>query len=328
MRNTLQIRKKLLEQLGGLPEPRIQNEEWLYLLGEETRNSISIEGYFVSEKELEDVLIRGRTETRDERVAFNYFRTALFLYGLAYENYRTAELTFNEALIRQTNKRVTDRHGDYRKGGIVITGAKLKPPPGFYVRDWVKLYIDWTMENLEKLDIEKLVAKQHVLFESIHPFEDGNGRTGRILINYLLISKGFTPVIIKGDNNSRKEYIKALEEAEGPLREILQSKPQKKKLDKTMNEMNSERLEALIKEALIRSMDRVLIARFEKELGLKMIPSYEVARKLGYSPDSIRELIRRGYFIAVKRGKSWYAHPSLDVRKIGSLEDIRYKINP
>ena len=108
MRNTLQIRKKLLEQLGGLPEPRVQNEEWLYLLGEETRNSISIEGYFVSEKELEDVLLKGRTETRDERVAFNYFRTALFLYGLAYENYKTGEFTFNEALIRQTSKGVTD----------------------------------------------------------------------------------------------------------------------------------------------------------------------------------------------------------------------------
>ncbi len=153
MRNTLQIRRKLLKQLGGLPEPRVQNEEWLYLLREETRNSISIEGYFVSEKELEDVLIRGRTETRDEKVAFNYFRTALFLYGLAYENYKTGEFTFNESLIRQTNKGVTDGHGDYRKGDILITGAKLKPPPGLYVRDWIKLYIDWTLKDLEKLDI-------------------------------------------------------------------------------------------------------------------------------------------------------------------------------
>ena len=316
MRNTLQIRRKLLKQLGGLPEPRVQNEEWLYLLGEETRNSISIEGYFVSEKELEDILIRGRAETRDEKVAFNYFRTALFLYGLAYENYKTGEFTFNESLIRQTNKGVTDGNGDYRKGDIVITGAKLKPPSGLYVRDWIKLYIDWTLKNFEKLDIEKLVARQHVLFESIHPFEDGNGRTGRILTNYLLISKGFTPVIIKGDDKSRKEYIKALEEAEEPLREILQSKSEVKKLERAMNEMNSKRMENLIKESLIRSMDRVLIAKLEKELGLKMMPSYEVAKVLGYSPDSIRELIRRGYFIAIKRGKSWHTHPSLDVRRI------------
>ncbi len=134
-------------------------------------------------------------------------------------------------------------------------------------------------------------------------------------------------MIIKGDDKSREEYIKALEEAEEPLREILQSKPQKKKMDKTMNEMNSKRLEALIKESLIRSMDRVLIAKLEKDLGLKMMPSYEVAKELGYSPDSIRELIRRGYFIAVKRGKSWHTYPSLDVRSINSLEDIRYKIN-
>jgi Fic family protein len=327
MRNTLQVRKKLLEELGGLPQPRVQNKEWLYILGEETRNSISIEGYFISEKELEDVLIKRKTETRDEKVAFNYFRTALFLYGLAYENYKTGELTFNEALIRQTNKGITDGEGDYRKGDIVITGAKLIPPSGFYIRDWVRLYINWTVENLDKLDIVQLVSKQHVLFESIHPFDDGNGRTGRVLLNYLLISKGFTPVIIKGDDVGRKEYIKALEEAEEPLREILRSKPQRRKLEEAMDKMNSRRLEALIKDALIRSMDRVLITMLEKKLGLKTKPSYEVARGLGYSPDSIRELIRRGYFIAVKRGRGWSTHPSLDVRKITSLEDVKKEGN-
>jgi len=323
MRNTLRIRRRLLEELGGLPEPRVQNKEWLYLLGEETRNSISIEGYFVSEKELEDVLIKRKTETRDEKVAFDYFRTALFLYGLAYENYRTGELTFNEALIRQINKGVTDGLGEYRKGDIVITGAKLKPPSGLHVRDWVKLYIDWTLENLGKLDVEKLIAKQHVLFESIHPFDDGNGRTGRILINYLLISRGFTPVIIKGDDISRKVYIKALEEAEEPLRKIFNSKPRKGKLEEAMKEMNSRRLETLIEETLIRSMDRVLIAKLEQKLGIKVMPSYEAAKELGYSPDSMRELIRRGYFIALKRGRSWHTHPALDVRRVYSLKDIR-----
>ena len=83
MRNTQELidhRRKLLESLGGLPEP----EEWLYLLGEETRNSILIEGYFVSEKEFEKALKAGKPETRNMEVALNYFKTALFVYGLAY----------------------------------------------------------------------------------------------------------------------------------------------------------------------------------------------------------------------------------------------------
>ncbi len=315
MRNTLLRRKELLERLGGLPEPKVENKEWLYFLGEETRNSISIEGYFVSEKELEEVLLKRRAETRDEKVAFSYFRTALFVYGLAYESYKTGEFYLSEALVRQINKGVTDGLGEYRRGDIRITGAKLTPPPSFYVNDWMKFFIKWFLSNIEKLDIVEFVSKQHILFESIHPFEDGNGRTGRILINYILISKGFPPVIIKGDSESRKKYIRALEEGEEPLRKLLTDRPDQQNLEKAMGDMNSRKLEELIENALIRSMDRILIPLIEEKLRITLRPSSEVAKELGYSPDSMRELIRRGHFVAVKRGKSWFTHPSLDMRR-------------
>ncbi len=325
MRNTLLRRKELLERLGGLSEPKVENKEWLYLLGEETRNSISIEGYFVSEKELEEVLLKGRAETRDEKVAFNYFRTALFVYGLAYENYKTGEFYLSEALIRQINKGVTEGIGEYRKGDIVIAGAKLKPPRGHHVKDWMKLYINWTLKDIEKCDIVEIVSKQHILFESIHPFEDGNGRTGRILINYILISKGFPPVIIKGDREDRKKYIGALEAGEEPLRKLLTTIPDRLSLEKAMSDMNSKKLEELVENDLIRNMDRILIPLIEKKLNITLKSSSEVARELGYSPDSIRELIRRGHFIAIKKGKSWFTHPSLDLRKIHILlNEIKY----
>ena len=60
MRNSLiDKRHEILVGLGGLPEPEVTNEEWLYLLKEETRNSILIEGVFISEDELEEVLSKG-----------------------------------------------------------------------------------------------------------------------------------------------------------------------------------------------------------------------------------------------------------------------------
>ncbi len=319
MRNTLLRRRELLEELGGLPEPKVENKEWFYLLGEETRNSIAIEGYFLSEKELEGVLLRSGAETRDEKVAFNYFRTALFVYGLAYESYKTGEFHLSEALVRQINKGVTEGLGEYRKGDIRIAGAKLIPPPGFCIRDWMKFYINWTLKNTENPDIVELVSKQHTLFESIHPFEDGNGRTGRILINYILISKGFPPVIIKGDSESRKKYIRALEEGDEALRKLFTTKPSKQKLEEAMANMSSDKLEELVESALIRSMDRLLVPLIEEKSGITLKPSSEVARELRYSPDSVRELIRRGHFVAVKRGKSWFTHPSLDLRKVGKI---------
>ena len=54
----MQKRKKLLDSLGGLPEGAVgvKNSEWLYMLEEETRHSLAIEGYFASEKELRAII--------------------------------------------------------------------------------------------------------------------------------------------------------------------------------------------------------------------------------------------------------------------------------
>lgn len=52
----------------------------------------------------------------------------------------------------------------------------------------------------------------------------------------------------------------------------------------------------------------------EKQKGIRLKPAKEVAEVLKYSPDSIRTLINRGKFIAIKKGKDWFAHESLGLR--------------
>ena len=80
----LEERRALLEAFGGIDLDLIQvaNEEWLYMLQEDTRHSLAIEGHFASEQELRQVL----RDRRGSAEVFNYFRTAQFVYELAFQD--------------------------------------------------------------------------------------------------------------------------------------------------------------------------------------------------------------------------------------------------
>jgi Fic family protein len=310
MRNNIAERVQLLKKLGGLPEPDVINQEWLYILKEETRNSILIEGVFVSEEELEEVLASGRPLKRNQEEALNYYKTARFLYGLAYENYRSRKLFFAIPLVRQTNKIVAGK-GVFRKGDLRITGAKVVPPPGLFVADWMAFFEEYVNQGFSSEDFLGFLAKQHILFETIHPFDDGNGRTGRIFLNYILISSGYPPIILKGDDESKKTYYKALEQGDYVLRNLTAAQFLRQDVEKGLKDMKTSSMEILIAEILKTSLDRILTRLLEEKEGMILKPAKEVAKALNYSPDSIRTLISRGKFIAVKRGKEWLTHDKL-----------------
>lgn len=64
--------------------------------------------------------------------------------------------------------------------------------------------------NLIKKELKLIdVAKMHIQYENIHPFPDGNGRTGRLLINYLLLLKNQAPIVILV--SKRKLYLECME---------------------------------------------------------------------------------------------------------------------
>jgi len=303
-------RREILEELGGLPEPKVVNKEWLYLLKEETRNSIMIEGYFVSEEELEEVL-EGKVVTRDERHALNYFKTAKFIYELAFENYRAGEFFLKLPLIRQINKSL-GYGGELRKGRVIIAGAKCQPPE-YFLEDWLKVFAT----AVEKLDLNDLnfnkVAVLHAFFEEIHPFDDGNGRTGRILLNYILISGGYPPVIFKGEPEAKREYYESLEEVDSQLEglfEIFQNrKPTFERIETFLEGAKSVKLRRLILQSLRESLDRMIINRVREREELK--PVGEIVRKFGYSPSGVRKLIERGKIIAIKENNRWVSTESL-----------------
>ena len=308
--NLILERKKLLEKLGGIPEPVIENKEWLYLLEEETRNSILIEGYFVDEEELEQVLAGNKPVSKSQEEAIRYFKTAKFIYSLAYENYKSNEFLFGIALIRQINKEL-GFNGEFRKEKIKIAGAKFIPPEN-YIEEWVKVYIDYV--NSLNNDFFNQISVSHGFFEEIHPFKDGNGRTGRILLNYILISNGYPLVIIKGTDKSKQIYYKGLEEIDNQLSGLFTKykniPPDKYKVLEKLKEIKSNTLKKLILEALRESLDRLIVSKYE-EKGAKLEPVSKLLKDLGYSPESTRQLIKRGKIIAVKIRKTWHSTEDL-----------------
>lgn len=74
--------------------------------------------------------------------------------------------------------------------------------------------INWLRNEEERKEIHpvEIAALLHYKFVRIHPFDDGNGRISRLLMNYILIKNGFPPVIIKADD--KKKYLSALRDAD------------------------------------------------------------------------------------------------------------------
>ena len=104
------------------------------------------------------------------------------------------------------NKNITDLN-DFRKVPVYIRGAEHIPPEASYVPIEMSNLI-YKEKKLREEDIFDYIASFHIRFERIHPFEDGNGRTGRLLITKELLSRGYAPIVIPLD--FRAEYFKYL----------------------------------------------------------------------------------------------------------------------
>jgi hypothetical protein len=118
-----------------------------------------------------------------------------------------------------------ERPGSFREHDIEPFPGGMRPHEWTEVpaqiRDWVT--DAQALRDADESTIAEALAVLHARFEQIHPFLDGNGRTGRLVLNLLLVRLGYPPAIIyKGD---RSRYLNALRRADqgdpGPLGEFL-----------------------------------------------------------------------------------------------------------
>ncbi len=277
-------------------------EEFMdYLLAEETVCSLAIEKVKVELEELRE----GLKEEPRLRQAWNYYRTAEDLYSLAIKGDGRGEI-INQPVLLWTYEKLWKGFNlpkGYRTTHMTIFGAKFEPPPPGSLTAVMRRILLW-LKGVS-LDPIRKASIFHILFEVIHPFVDGNGRIGRILMNALLIEGGLLNVAFR----NREDYIKALRESEEGAVVVVEKLARGRKLTneqitRTVIELgNTESFENLIRSELLYSL-RVYAG--EKNI---MLAPEQASQLLGYkNADYIRVLINRGLLKGVKKNGKWRVH--------------------
>ena len=236
---------ELRERLGGLPSPEEAEGIWRGIWLEEAHHSTAIEGNTLVLKQVEILLAEGRAVGNKELSEYlevrGYATAADWVYGHGLrpgawsdgDLISLAEVRHVHALAMTPvwdvapHPRATDREGpgSFREHDIEPFPGGMQPPQWTDVpaqmRDWINDAAG--LRRDDQTPIAEALAELHARFEQIHPFLDGNGRAGRLILNLLFVRLGIPPAIIyKGD---RARYLNALRRADegdpGPLGEFL-----------------------------------------------------------------------------------------------------------
>ena len=220
-------------QIGGLPQPAEADAIWEGIWFEETHNSTAIEGNTLVLKQVKTLLAEkravGEKELREYLEVQGYAEAARWVYEQAHPlTAPTAGQLITLAELREIHLQAVGpawRHfppsgrderegpGSFRRHDIEPFGGGMKPPPWPDVPPRVS---DWLASaNAPEDDAIHPVARLaalHAAFERIHPFRDGNGRTGRLALNLMLVRLGYPPAIVY--KKDRGKYLRALERAD------------------------------------------------------------------------------------------------------------------
>ena len=96
----------------------------------------------------------------------------------------------------------------YRRIPVRIMGAYHEPPDPILVPEQTEKLVAEFVGNKKMHPIER-AALFHLKFEGVHPFVDGNGRTGRLIMNLMLMQAGYPPINVK--YSDRKRYYEAFD---------------------------------------------------------------------------------------------------------------------
>ena len=176
-------------------------------------NTASIEGNTINLQEARNLLNEGITpKDKTLREIYDLQNTEKVFFDII-NNKLKIGLSHNLIIEIHDNllESIDERKG-YRTSDIRVVRSNFDASPGRYVKTDMDLLLDWYNKDKDKLHPIIMALVFHHKFERIHPFMDGNGRTGRMIMNFILLSKDYPPTIIH--KKTRAEYLEAMREAD------------------------------------------------------------------------------------------------------------------
>lgn len=191
----------------------MENKEYLKdFITRSTYHSNAIEGSTLTYAETYAILFNDNNfkinnkEPREIYEAINHKKAMLILF----DRLKKDELNLDEHFIKQINETINQDIKDtkgYRNVRVMIRGSEHIPPNPEQINN-LMMYFVYNYNHDENTDIFYKIANYHLEFERIHPFEDGNGRTWRLLINFELLKNNISPIVIPKEG--RTEYFEFL----------------------------------------------------------------------------------------------------------------------
>jgi Fic family protein len=289
-------KKKQLDMYRPLPAFTVQrlHQDLRVML---TYHSNAIEGNTLSLAETQMVLEYGVTinghPLREFLEATNHAEAFDALTKLAHDPI-TADTVLS--LHHLVMDKIDERAGELRTVPVYIRGANFTPPSAHDVPLYLEQWLLWLRsDEARQFDPVTRAAIAHHDFEAVHPFTDGNGRVGRLLLNLMLMQEGYPPALVLKEWRAR--YIQALHAAH-------------------FNEYTS--LVNLVGQAVEGALDLYLEACVESTAHL--LPLQELAREFSMSVDYLGQLARLGKIEATKRGQYWYASRDVVQRYLAEVK--------
>jgi Fic family protein len=273
------LRSKLLERTSfdSLPESILKRSAAL-----NTWSTNAIEGNTINRLEAERILLEDRSVAgkpiRDVMETIQHERAFRDLLG---RQKREITLETILELHEEVFRGILSDAGQWRRVNVRIRGAKFTPPRMEKVVREIKKWVnEYRQRDIQGVDTFKLGAWMHFNFEFIHPFGDGNGRIGRLLLNLHFLRRNWPSVNVLPRN--RKKYLKGLNNANSGDFSLLENL-----------------LKTLMGASLLDLLDQVGTKK-DSLISLK-----EAARRFPYSEKYMALRCKQGELPALRSGREW-----------------------
>ena len=206
----IEAKKARLSKLRPLTAGEVERLREEFMI-EFTYNSNAIEGNTLTLKEtamaLEGMTI-DQKPLKDHLEAVGHRDAFLYVQDIA-----TKDMPISESVIKNIHSLVLinrpEDKGVYRRIPVRIMGAYTEPLQPYMVQPAMEGLLIEDKKRAKTMNIIERIARFHLEFEGVHPFIDGNGRTGRLVLNLDLIRNGYPPINVKFTD--RKRYYEAFD---------------------------------------------------------------------------------------------------------------------